>query len=307
MTVVAVRDRVPSTAAGPDEPIPAPDPGPASGDTTDGARTDRQRRTETLLLAAQAAEDEQARAALVDEVILINRDVADAVANRFRGRGVPLEDLQQAAYEGLVKAVHRFDPSIRPDLLTYAVPMIRGEVQRWLRDHSWAVRPPRRLRELRQEVNLSVERLSQRLGREPTTSEVGEHLGCREDEVREAMQSSGCFRPLSLDQPVADGPAVTLKDTLTTDHDDHAAADARATLAPVLARLSERERTILFLRFFEDRNQAEIGAEVGVTQVQVSRLLTRVLRELRLEIDRSPRRIDGVEEAGPTVAPRRPS
>jgi RNA polymerase sigma-B factor len=213
--------------------------------------------------------------------------VAEAVANRYRGRGVATDDLHQAAFEGLVKAVHKFDPSVRPDLLTYAVPTIRGEVQRWFRDQSWMVRPPRRLQELQWRITRSIESLSQELGRDPTRSELSDSLGCTPDEVDEAVQSFGCFAPTSLDKTVGES-GHSLGDTLPsphpTDDKERSIVEARAALVPVLRRLPERDRRILYLRFFEDHSQEEIGAELGVTQMQVSRLLERIMRDLRAQV-----------------------
>ena len=253
-------------------------------DATPVSRAERSRRTNELLLEAHRTDDETRRSELLDEVIVLNRGVAEAVANRYRGRGVPVDDLHQAAFEGLVKAVQKFDPTVRPDLLTYAVPTIRGEVQRWFRDQSWMVRPPRRLQELQWRVSRSIETLSQDLGRAPTDAELSEDVGCTEAELDETVQSFGCFQPPSLDQPIRPDGSATLADTVGSEHDDRAAAEARATLGPVVRRLPERDRRILFLRFFEDRSQKEIGAELGVTQMQVSRLLDRILRDLRARI-----------------------
>jgi RNA polymerase sigma-B factor len=247
------------------------------------SRAERQRRTQELLFLAHDA-DEARRSELLDEVILLNRVVAEAVANRYRGRGVATEDLHQAAFEGLVKAVQKFDPTVRPDLLTYAVPTIRGEVQRWFRDRCWMVRPPRRLQELQWRVSRGIETLSQELGREPTAAELSEEVGCSEDELVETEQSYGCFRPSSLDRPIAAGAGLTLGDTFTIEDEERSGAEARATLGPAVRSLSERDRRIVFLRFFEDRSQVEIGAELGVTQMQISRLLDRILRDLRLQI-----------------------
>ena len=247
-------------------------------------RADRLRRTSELIREAHATEDDDRRSELLDEVILLNRCVAEAVANRYRGRGVSDEDLQQSAFEGLVKAVHRFDPTIRPDLLTYAVPTIRGEVQRWFRDQSWMVRPPRRLQEMQWRVGRSIESLSQELGRQPSDAELSEDVGCTREELDETVQSFGCFRTASLDRPVGFGAGETLADLLRTDDDERSPSEARAILAPVLRRIPERDRRILFLRFFEEQSQKEIGAELGVTQMQVSRLLSRILRDLRSQI-----------------------
>jgi RNA polymerase sigma-B factor len=248
------------------------------------SRAERSERTAMLLREAHTTHDPRRRAELLDEVVVLNRCVAEAVANRYRGRGVAVEDLHQSALEGLVKAVHKFDPTVRPDLLTYAVPTIRGEVQRWFRDQSWMVRPPRRLQEMQWKVNRGIEHLQQELGREPTGDELCNHVDCSAEELEETVQSYGCFQPPSLDRPLgtADGP--TLGDVLPDDTPEQGAADARATLAPVVRRLPARDQRILYLRFFQDRSQQEIGSELGVTQMQVSRLLERILRDLRTQI-----------------------
>jgi RNA polymerase sigma-B factor len=250
----------------------------------DISRAERSRRTNELLVEAQQTGDAQRREELLEEVVLLNRGVAEAVANRYRGRGVAVEDLHQAAFEGLVKAVRKFDPSVRPDLLTYAVPTIRGEVQRWFRDQSWMVRPPRRLQEMQWKVNRGIETLQQKLGREPSGDELCEHLDCSAEELDETVQSYGCFQPPSLDRPIGSADGPTLGDVLAADTREHDAAEARATLAPVVRRLTARDRRIIYLRFFQDRSQQEIGRELGVTQMQVSRLLERILRDLRAQI-----------------------
>ena len=247
-------------------------------------RAERSRRTGELMRQAHATQDERRRSELLDEVILLNRCVAEAIANRYRGRGVSEEDLHQSAFEGLVKAVHKFDPTIRPDLLTYAVPTIRGEVQRWFRDQSWMVRPPRRLQELQWRVSRSIESLSQELGRQPSDAELSEHVGCSKDELDETIQSFGCFQPASIDKPVGSGTGTTLADVLKDEDEERSSIEAQAILRPVLRRLPERDRRILFLRFFEDQSQKEIGAELGVTQMQVSRLLARILRDVHAQI-----------------------
>jgi RNA polymerase sigma-B factor len=253
-------------------------------DARPSSRAERSRLTQELLEQAHGQSDERRRADLLEEVVLLNRGVAEAIAGRYRGRGVPREDLEQAAYEGLVKAVQRFDPTVRPDLLTYAVPTIRGEVQRWFRDHSWMVRPPRRIQELQWQISRSRDQLAQELGREPTHLEITDDLGCSADDVRDAIQGFGAFQPPSLDQPVAGVDGATIGSTLTAGDDGQEAAEARATLAPVVRTLSPRDRRIIYLRYFEDRSQTDIGAELGVTQMQVSRLLDRILRSLRTQL-----------------------
>jgi RNA polymerase sigma-B factor len=248
------------------------------------SRAERSERTAELITEAHATDDEERKRELLDEVILINRGVAEAVASRYRGRGVPQEDLAQVAYEGLTKAVNRFDPSTRNDLLTYAVPTIRGEVMRHFRDHGWSVRPPRRVQELQWRVNQCIERLEHDLGREPRDAEVIEELGIEDEDYQEAVEAFGCFQPTSLDQPVRSEATSALGDLLPDTSEPESAADARVTLAPVVRRLSERDRRILHLRFFEDLTQAEIGEDLGVTQMQVSRLLSRILGTLREDL-----------------------
>jgi RNA polymerase sigma-B factor len=253
--------------------------------TTDTiSRAERSRRTNELLLEAHGTDDPARREALLDEAVLLNRGVAEAVANRYRGRGVAVEDLHQAAYEGLVKAVQKFDPTVRPDLLTYAVPTIRGEVQRWFRDQSWMVRPPRRLQEMQWRVSRSIQSLEQELGREPTDDELCAELNCTRAELDETVQSYGCFQPPSLDRPISGADGLTLGDVVAEEELGQGAAEARATLAPVVRQMSERDRRIIYLRFFEDQSQKEIGDELGVTQMQISRLLERIMRDLRVQL-----------------------
>lgn len=269
-------------------------PAPTAEETTsprmDGdrgiTRAERANSTDELLHRAVEADDEE-RHDLLDQVVLINRGVADAVASRYRRRGVPMEDLQQAAYEGLVKAVFRFDPTMGKDLLTYAVPTIRGELQRHFRDHSWTVRPPRRVQELQWRVNRCIEDLTQELGHEPSDGQIRDKMAISPQEYDEAIVAFGCFTPTSLDQPVSHDGAATVGDLLPDDEADERdldAAEARTALASVIKELPERDKQIIYLRFFEDQTQEEIGAKLGVTQMQVSRLLSRILRDLRSAI-----------------------
>jgi RNA polymerase sigma-B factor len=249
------------------------------------SRAERSARTAELLdRAATLSDDDEERHRLLQEVILLNRGVAEAVASRYQGRGVARDDLVQVAYEGLTKAVQRFDPATRNDLLTYAVPTIRGELLRHFRDHGWSVRPPRRVQELQWKVNQAIEGLEQDLGHAPTDAEIVASLGISDDEYREAVEAFGCFQPTSLEQPAAAGSSATLGDFIPEDDRDSAATEARVVLSPVVRRLPERDRRILQLRFFEDMTQAEIGEDLGVTQMQVSRLLSRILDDLRHEL-----------------------
>ena len=256
--------------------------GPADGDRG-VSRAQRSARTAELLDRAADCPDAE-RHELLEQVILLNRGVAEAVASRYQGRGVARDDLIQVAYEGLTKAVRRFDPATRNDLLTFAVPTIRGELLRHFRDHSWSVRPPRRVQELQWRVNQKIEELEQELGHQPSDAEIKSAIGIGDDDYREAMEAFGCFQPTSLEQPASPGSAATLGDFIPEEDTVTAASEARVVLSPVVRRLSERDRRILQLRFVEDLTQAEIGEDLGVTQMQVSRLLSRILDDLRTEL-----------------------
>ncbi|HEU5038493.1 MAG TPA: sigma-70 family RNA polymerase sigma factor [Nocardioides sp.] len=264
---------------------PSPLPTITSADHDCGlSRAERAQQTRALLHEVADTTDPARAEQLRERVVVINRGVADAVAARYRNRGVPLDDLHQVAYEGLTKAVTRFDPALRNDLLTYAVPTIRGELQRYFRDQGWTVRPPRRIQETQWLANQASERLTQELEREPTPSEVADDLGISVDEYRETVAAFGCFQLASLDQPATTDSVASVGDLLPGVDNDTSASEARVTLAPVVRRLPERDRRILYLRFFEDRTQAEIGQDLGVTQMQVSRLLSRILVNLREEL-----------------------
>lgn len=247
------------------------------------SRADRSRITQGLLRRAADARRGE-RQALNDQVVVLNLRVALAVAARYRGRGVPLEDLEQAACEGLVKAVTRYDASLHNDLLTFAVPTIRGEVLRHFRDHAWSVRPPRRVQELQWRLRRSREQLAGELGREPTRSELCADLDVDGASYDEVLQAFGCLNPPSLDRPVsADGP-TTMGELLPDEQDAESPVDARVVLAPYLRRLATQERQLLHLRFFEELSQTEIANRLGVPQSQVSRRLADLLGRLRGDI-----------------------
>ena len=249
-------------------------------------RAERAAGTADLLArAGTAGEDERAR--LLAEVVELNMGVADAIASRYRRRGVADEDLQQVAYLALTKAARKFDPDAGHDFLSYAVPTIRGELCRYFRDSGWMVRPPRKVQELQSRIFGAQSELSLKLGRSPAPSEVAAFLDEPLGDVEEALAAEGCFTPTSLDRPVGSDSDLTLGDLLRGSDSTRSAAEARVVLAPLVRRLSERDRKVLQLRFFDDCTQQEIAEEIGVTQTQVSRLLTRIFGELR----------DGVEGA----------
>jgi RNA polymerase sigma-B factor len=238
-----------------------------------------------MLLSRARASRGDARARYEDEAIRLNMVVATDVARRYHGRGIPAEDIDQVAYLGLVKAVRGFDPTVGDDFLSYAVPTLRGEIRRYFRDAGWAVRPPRSVQEVQARVTQADAELTQRLGRSPRPAEIAVHLDVPLTLVIDALSANGCFSPVSLDAPRADGEIVESPIDRMGEHDPaFASAEARLALVPLMRSLPARDRRIIELRFFENRTQAQIGAEVGVSQEQVSRLLTGILRKLRASL-----------------------
>jgi RNA polymerase sigma-B factor len=249
------------------------------------ARSVESRSETTARLFAERSDARPAdRAAFDDELIRLNMRVAIDATRRFRNKGIATDDLQQVAYLGLVKAVKGFDPARGHDFLSFAIPTIRGEVRRHFRDLGWAVRPPRSIQETQSKMIACEPELLQRLGHPPRPSDFAAHLGIEFDAVVEALGANGCFAPVSLDAPAgADDEALTQR----LGFDDHGfdVAEARAVLAPLLARLTPRERKIVEMRFFRGCTQSEIGREIGVTQMQVSRLLTRLIARMREQME----------------------
>jgi RNA polymerase sigma-B factor len=242
---------------------------------------ERARRTDGIVadLRVVAPESSDSRT-LTDQLIETNAGVARSMAGRYRNRGIDLDDLEQVALLGLTKAAQRFDPTAGHDFLSYAVPTIRGELRRHFRDAGWMVRPPRRVQDLQARIARAQDELEPQLGRSPRPSEVAAHLGEELDNVVEALAADGCFTPTSLDGPVGDG-ASSLGDLIGGDDRAIESAEARVVLGPVLRTLSPRDQRILHLRFVEERTQQEIAEAIGLTQAQVSRVLSRILDELR--------------------------
>jgi RNA polymerase sigma-B factor len=240
----------------------------------------------TARLLAQIAEttDEVEQKRLRDEIVVLNMAVARAIASRYRDRGIAKDDLLQAAYVGLVKAVQGFDPTYERDFLSYAVPTVTGEVKRYFRDFGWTVRPPRRIQELQAQISRASNELSQSLHRSPKPREVAEFLEIDVDSVIEALAADGCFTPASLDVPVGEDGSGSLGELLGGEDADLGRAEARILLGPAVRKLKERDRRIIELRFFHGWSQEQIGQDIGVTQMQVSRLLSRILSELRHSI-----------------------
>src|SRR6478752_5096937 len=253
-------------------------------DSVVNARTTRRTETARILEEASRAESPERRKALHDEVIRLNMQVAGEIARRYHGRGIAGDDLDQVANLGLVKAAQGFDPSHGTDFLSFAVPTIRGEIRRYFRDFGWTVRPPRSVQELQARLSAAESELFQQLGRSPRPSELATHLDVDLDLVVDSLAATGCFSPMSLDAPVGPGE-VNPAERLGGDDAEFTRAEARVALAPLLENLTPRERRILEMRFFGGFTQAEIGADIGVTQMQVSRLLNRLLTRLRRKLE----------------------
>jgi RNA polymerase sigma-B factor len=236
-------------------------------------------RAEERALFLRMAQDPSpaARDALVERFMPLARQLA-----RRYHTAAELEDLEQVAAIGLLKAIKRFDPERGLAFSTFAFPTIAGELKRYLRDHSWSVRVPRRVQELHIRLQRETGELSSRLGRAPTVSELATHVDCTVEQVLEARQAVTARRPASLDAPPrgTDDPGEPGIDVAIDDAGFAAAEDA-AVLGDLMAILPERERLVLRLRFEEDRTQTEIGEIVGISQMHVSRLIRRALERLQ--------------------------
>lgn len=212
-----------------------------------------------------------------NRLVVAHTWLADRCARRFTHRGEPYADLQQIASVGLVKAVERYRPERGVSFPTFATPTITGEIKRYFRDRTWAVSVPRSAKDVRTLVSTAFEKLEQDLERAPTTEEVASYAGLRASLVDSALHANRAYRTSSLD--ALERPDQPTPHTGTDEHELMIAA------REALARLDERTRKVLFLRFYEDRTQREIGECVGVGQVQVSRLIRSAIDELRAQLD----------------------
>ena len=247
----------------------------------------RREATQRLLALAAATDDETERHSYTDRVVELNMQIAVDVARRYRSRGVSIDDLEQVAYLGLVKAVRGFDPERATDFLSYAVPTIRGEVRRYFRDHGWVVRPPRTVQQAQARITAVESDLCQELGRAPRPTEIAARLDLDIDLVVEALAANGCFAPTSLDSTPVEGESAIV-DRLGGDDASFDSAEARVALQPLMGLLDRRERIMLEMRFFKGATQSEIGEVLGITQMQVSRLLSALLARLRDELGGVP-------------------
>jgi RNA polymerase sigma-B factor len=246
---------------------------PAPADTTRAPLSDAQ-----LLAAYAASRDPRLREALVERFLPLAR----SIAKRYRKAEEPFDDLLQVASLGLLKAVDRFDPARGIAFSSFAVPTIVGELRRHFRDRCWSVRPPRELQERALEVDKYRTELTTRLGRSPSVRELGQALELDDEQVLEALQAQQGMRAASLDAPRSgrEDNDATVADAFGTLDPELARAEQRATLARLFERLDEREQRVLRLRFEEDLTQEQIGRMVGVSQMQVSRIIRGAVAKL---------------------------
>ena len=222
-----------------------------------------------------------------EKLVMSHLNLVRFLANKFKNRGEPIDDLMQVGYLGLLKAIDRFDPARGLEFTTYATPTIMGEIKRHFRDKGWSVRVPRRLQELSAKVNQATDELTTELQRSPTVEEIARYLDVTVDEVLEAMESSSAYSSVPLEAPGSsdsdDAPSVL--DRYASEDSELAFTDDRLIIEEALAGFSPREREVIELRFVKGMTQIEIAQKLGISQVQVSRLLRRTLKKIQDKID----------------------
>jgi RNA polymerase sigma-B factor len=234
-----------------------------------------------VALPADAPERAELRAQAIED----NMPFAQRLARRFRDRGEPVDDLTQVAMVGLVNAVDGYDPERGCEFAGYATPTIVGEIRRYFRDKGWRIKVPRRLQELRLQVNRARVDLSQTMAGSPSVSDIARHLEVSEEDVAEAIEVARLYNPISLSAPAGPDTDLDIADPIGDLDPGMEAVENRESVKPLLASLPERERRILTMRFFGDMTQSQIAAELGISQMHVSRLLTQTLQKLRTALE----------------------
>jgi RNA polymerase sigma-B factor len=259
--------------------------------TTRSERSERTRQESAELFGRlhDAAASQTERDAARDDLVHLHLPLVEHCARRFRNRGEPLEDLVQVGTIGLLKAIDRFETERGLEFSTYATPTVLGEIKRYFRDKGWAIRVPRRLQELRMQINGVSAEITQALGRSPTPRELADAIGCSVEEILEGLESANAYATLSLDRGEGDedGPGSIL-DSIGIEDMNLEHVEVRESLKPLLDRLDPREKRILLLRFFKNMTQSQIAEEIGVSQMHVSRLLNRTLEQLRTSLEEQP-------------------
>ena len=240
-------------------------------------------RTRELFRRYKEEGDEEAR----EQLIVSHVNLVRYIAAKFKNRGEPLDDLIQVGTIGLIKAIDRFDPSRGLEFTTYATPTIMGEIKRHFRDQGWTIRVPRRLQELSAKVNTVTDELTAELQRSPSIDEIAARLGTTPDEVLEAMESSSAYSSVPLEGQGGteedDAPAVI--DRYASVDNDLEASDDRMILEDVISEFPEADQQAIRMRYLDGMTQVEIAKKLGISQVQVSRMLRRALRRIQEKID----------------------
>jgi RNA polymerase sigma-B factor len=259
--------------------LPEPDP-------LTGMEQTRRRSAELFVRFRDAEAPESSRDQARDDLVHLHLPLVEHCARRFRNRGEPFEDLVQVGTIGLIKSIDRFDSDRGVEFSTYATPTIIGEIKRYFRDKGWAIRVPRRLQELRMQIGAATAELTQSLGRSPTPRELAERIGCTIEEIVEGIESSNAYSTLSLDATDdSEESSGSMLDAIGADDEALEHVEIRESIKPLLDRLDPREKKILLLRFFRNMTQSQIAEEIGVSQMHVSRLLSRTLQHLRASLE----------------------
>lgn len=228
--------------------------------------------------------DDPRRITVREDLIRRCLPLAEHIARKYAARGENFDDLLQTARVGMVAAVDRFDPHYGASFLAFAVPTIMGEVRRHFRDYTWSVRVPRRLKEIQYTMAPAIDLLSQRLGRMPRADEIARELDADLVEITQALIARNCYQTSTLDGHItsdSDGAPLSLWDTLGAEQSEFCTVEDRMTVQPLIAALPERDHQVLIMRFFEFKSQIQIAEQLGVSQMQVSRILSGLLNMLR--------------------------
>jgi RNA polymerase sigma-B factor len=255
-------------------------------DASGGVEATRRRSAELFAQLREDSATDLTRDASREGLVHLHLPLVEHCARRFRNRGEPFEDLVQVGTIGLIKSIDRFDLERGVEFSTYATPTIIGEIKRYFRDKGWAIRVPRRLQELRMQIGAISAELTQALGRSPTPRELAEKIGCSVEDILEGIESSNAYSTLSLDAGDGDDEnSATMLDAIGVDDENLEHVEIRESIKPLLDRLDAREKRILLLRFFKNMTQSQIAEEIGVSQMHVSRLLSRTLEQLRTSLE----------------------
>lgn len=246
---------------------------------TRSSRITGNRSAEELFAEFAESRDPALRQYLIDS----NQKLVRYLASKFANRGEPLEDLISVGNIGLVKAVDRFDPNRGAKFCTFATPTIVGEIRRYFRDKAWGLKVPRRLQELNHAASKASERLSQKLGRPATVNEIAAEIGVTEEETLEALEVANAYETVSVDAPPREGQNSGLKpeDSLGADDEDLQKLELYDDLSRAMESLGERERSVLYYRFFNDMSQTEVAKRLNISQMHVSRLQNKALKRLK--------------------------